>query len=174
MVPGRRKEQNDVSGNRIYNKYNIAELQVHFIYHLVLQERMTYDFQSSFRYVDWAHLMKSLFGDHINRSQLFLVHFPSFLRQLDRVVSLFGVRYGNFLLIGLFLKQYSLNLFFRKNVTFYLNRLFFNPRPSIQGCQGQPYCAVCSRSSWWGCQGGPVQDGKVKTLFFMLLVNNDH
>lgn len=28
MVPGRRKEQRDVSGNRIYNKYNIAELQV--------------------------------------------------------------------------------------------------------------------------------------------------
>ena len=28
MVPGRRKEQRDVSGNRIYNKYNISELQV--------------------------------------------------------------------------------------------------------------------------------------------------
>ena len=28
MIPGRRKEQGDVSGNRIYNKYNMAELQV--------------------------------------------------------------------------------------------------------------------------------------------------
>ena len=34
----------------------------------------------------------SLFSEELEDSQLFLVHFPSFLRQLDRLVSLFGVR----------------------------------------------------------------------------------
>ena len=92
MIPGRRKEQGDVSGNRIYNKYNMAELQVNR--GLISSEVNLFFFQSSFRYVDWTKLMKSLFGNQISRSQLFLVHFPSFLRQLDRVVSLFGVRYG--------------------------------------------------------------------------------
>ena len=49
-------------------------------------------FQSSFRYVNWSRLMGSLFSEELEDSQLFLVHFPSFLRQLDRLVSLFGVR----------------------------------------------------------------------------------
>ena len=48
--------------------------------------------QSSFRYVNWARLMSKLFGGEPDNSQLFLLHFPSFLRQLDRLVSLFGVR----------------------------------------------------------------------------------
>ena len=38
--------------------------------------------------------MRKLFGGvEVQSSQLFLVHFPSFLRQLDRMVSLFGVRF---------------------------------------------------------------------------------
>ena len=50
--------------------------------------------QSSFRYVNWRSLMRKLFGGaEVQSSQLFLVHFPSFLRQLDRMVSLFGVRF---------------------------------------------------------------------------------
>ena len=50
--------------------------------------------QSSFRYVNWRSLMRRLFGGaEVQSSQLFLVHFPSFLRQLDRMVSLFGVRF---------------------------------------------------------------------------------
>ena len=48
--------------------------------------------QSSFRYVDWASLMRRLFGSRVDSSQLLLVHFPSFLRELDRLVSIFGVR----------------------------------------------------------------------------------
>ena len=28
MIPGRREEQQDIQNNKIYNKYNIAELQV--------------------------------------------------------------------------------------------------------------------------------------------------
>ena len=75
MIPGRREELIDSGLNKIYNKYNIAELQ------------------SSFRYVNWKLMMRKLFGDKVNNSQLFLVHFPSYLRQLDRMVSLFGLRF---------------------------------------------------------------------------------
>ena len=37
-------------------------------------------------------MRRLLGGGEVPSSQLFLVHFPSFLRQLDRMVSLFGVR----------------------------------------------------------------------------------
>lgn len=88
MIPGHAAEQQDSRNNKIYNKYNIAELQ------------------SSFRYVDWRLLMRRLLGGgEVPSSQLFLVHFPSFLRQLDRMVSLFGVRVARLSLIVLFAQE---------------------------------------------------------------------
>jgi len=84
LVPSRAEEREEISSNRIYNTYNIAELQ------------------SSFRYIDWKTLMRALFGDGTHNSSLFLVHFPSFLRQLDRLVSLFGVRVARLSLVVLF------------------------------------------------------------------------
>ena len=46
MVPGRRKEQGDVSGNRIYNKYNIAELQVQIGFFHNVQKTNYLDFRA--------------------------------------------------------------------------------------------------------------------------------
>ena len=111
MIPGRREELIDSGLNKIYNKYNIAELQ------------------SSFRYVNWKLLMRKLFGDKVNNSQLFLVHFPSYLRQLDRMVSLFGLRFpsNNFVM---YVKIFSI----------------------LQSCETQSNCFVCPRSTRRGGQ----------------------
>ena len=101
MIPSRREEQQDIQNNKIYNKYNIAELQVtkliwgsSRLFAKVYRIKNKFVLQSSFRYVNWQVLMSRVFGSTVTSSQLFLVHFPSFLRQLDRMVSLFGVRFA--------------------------------------------------------------------------------
>ena len=79
ILPGRREQQQAARTNTLHSKYNLAELQ------------------GAFRYIDWAKLMGRLFGAKLAPTQLFLVQFPAFLRHLDRVVSLFGVRWEDVL-----------------------------------------------------------------------------
>ncbi|XP_023320293.1 membrane metallo-endopeptidase-like 1 isoform X2 [Eurytemora carolleeae] len=90
-LPDRNQELKAFRENRVYNLYTLQELQ------------------SCFKYVNWGLLMDRLVGKQ-NGEERYMVQFPSHLRQIERVVSLFGVRIARLGLLVLYGRDFLSSL----------------------------------------------------------------
>ena len=95
VLPSEKEMKQDLMNNAIYNEYNVEELQTTFRY--VRGNEKYCLSQHSHNYIlpfqiNWKMLLSGLFPQPPQPHDVLIVHNPTYLRKLGRIIALFGKR----------------------------------------------------------------------------------